>query len=68
MLKKNKLGLAGLALGVILTAFGSQKFWSANADTWSSSAIRNFSIAFYIGIGLIVLSVALFVQNYHLEP
>lgn len=61
MLKKNKLGLGSLVLGLILTTFGSQKFWSAKADVWSESLIRNIGISFYVGIGLIVLSVIFFV-------
>lgn len=61
MLKKYKLASVGLTLGAILTAFGSQKFWSAKADFWSESLVRNIGIAFYVGIGMILLSVIFFI-------
>ena len=58
---KAKLGFLSLFLGVAATILGSNRLWEAKADVLSPSILRGISVSFYVGIGLIVLSVVFFV-------
>lgn len=61
MFNKTELGLMSLSLGLILTIFGAMKGLTASADILSDTTVHSLSIALYVGLGLIVLSVVLFV-------